>query len=214
MIIALFSGGLFLSSCGEKSSDAEVKENTDEGTDEEEDGEDVGDEEELGADWKTFTNEDGGFTVKMPEIPKEEVSDQATDAGVIKMHMFIHPVGEEELYMVGYNDFPETLMSSLSDDDKKNMLQGGKQGAMRALSGYGDETIVDEETSYKYYDKYEALKFRAHNGEHYCYVKCFIKENRLYQVWKVKTGDYTAAEKADVFFSSFKLLDEEETPEG
>lgn len=156
--------------------------------------------------WKTFKNKKGNFSVKMPGKPVESSSSQETAAGVVEIYMYMYTQGEEQLYMVGYNDFPPSLMNSLSENDRKNMLQGGKQGAMGALSGYGDETVVDKEESFLFQKQYTALKFRAHNGEHYCNVLCFLKDNRLYQVWEVNVGEYKSSKEDNVFFDSFKLL--------
>jgi hypothetical protein len=94
--------------------------------------------------WELFTSDAGGFSVEMPGTPNEQSQTQPTAVGNIEIHMFMLQQGEEELYMVGYNDMPAELIEGLSEDDIKGMLQGGKQGALTVLSQYGDETTAIE----------------------------------------------------------------------
>lgn len=146
----------------------------------------------------------------MPGTPEESHQTVETAVGDIDIYMFMHqPTGVEEIYVVGYNDMPASLMESIDEDTRKNMLESGIEGGLNALKAYGDhDPIVDKKESFKMYGKYPALKAKAHNGKYYVYIMCFMQENRLYQVWKMKDGDYTAKKKVDKFMDSFKLLDQ------
>lgn len=215
-LLFVLSGSMFLYSCGDKSKDNE--ESTDDTEVSSEDDMDVDDEltddtEEISdADgWKTYTNEDGNFSVDFPGTPTENSQVTSTEVGDIKIHMFMYqPPGVEAIYMVGYNDMPAELMEAQDEAGLKSMLDGGIEGGLGALKTLDShEPVIDKKETYKFYDKFQAIKVKAHNGKYYAYIKCFINGNRLYQIWKLKDGDYASESKVDKFFDSFKLLDQE-----
>ncbi len=172
-------------------------------------------EEAEEPEWVTVTPEDGAFLVKMPSAPEYTFDSTMSALGKLYMHLYILDNGDQA-YMIGYNDMPQLDALGIEVDEEmaETMLQGGKSGAFDVLSQYGAESVIDMETSFKYLDKYPALKVKAHNGEHYVYAKFMVKDTRFYQVWEMKSGDYSNDENVDDFFASFQLAEElEETVE-
>ncbi len=212
-LLFVLCGSMFLYSCGggdEKAEQTEETETTEDLDDVDELTDDTEAIDEDAAGWEVYTNEAGNFSVEMPGTPQESSQVQDTDVGPIEIHMFMHQPSDKEIFVIGYNDMPAELMDAVDEATKKQMLEGGLQGGLGALRPYGtQDPVVDKKEHYKFYDQFPALKAKAHNGTYYVFIKCFIKENRLYQVWHMKEGNYSDEDITDKFVSSFKLLDQE-----
>lgn len=203
----VLTGSMFLYSCG--NSDEESKETTEETTEESVDSEDVltDDTPEVGEGY-LYSTTNGDYDIVFPVKPKESTENiPITSEMSMTMHMVMHEdVSNEEVYMTAYSELPAQLVEMVNDDVLSSMLHGGKQGAVQELGKYGStEPQIDFEEDFMYDGKYQAVKFKAHNGEHYVYAKFFYKDGALYQIMKGKIGDYSNPDKADRFFNSFKL---------
>lgn len=84
--------------------------------------------------WKELTPKDGGFTVKMPGIPKE--SAQNVEAGGMKLEIktYTLEITKELVYVIAYNQMP-TNADKQSDEDKKKILDGAREGMLNNIKG-------------------------------------------------------------------------------
>ncbi len=156
--------------------------------------------------WIKFKDEHGAFEIKLPGMPEESSQTEDTEVGPIEIHMFMYLASSTEIYVIGYNDMPEELMAQVDEQTQEDMLNGGFNGGLGALEPYGkQETVIDEQTHFKFKGKWKALRGKAHNGTYYVRILCLIKENRLYQVWHLGDGKYGDEKDSDKFFKSFKL---------
>lgn len=192
-----------LTACGSSSTSAETQENelTDSLTDLVDEAlEEVESEEE----WKQFTSEDGNFTVLFPEIPEDAAQNVDTDLGQIKMHTFMHEISSTEIMMIAYSDYPTAFIESTTADE---LLANGKSGGLGSLF---TNPVMDEDLHIKFRDKYEAVKFKAHEeGGFYVNYLIILKGNRVYQLAKLRDGSYSSQENVEKFYNSFNFLDDQ-----
>lgn len=155
--------------------------------------------------WKQFTSEDGNFTVLFPEIPEDDAQNVDTELGQIKMHTFMHEISSTEIMMIAYSDYPTAFIESTTADE---LLANGKSGGLGSLF---TNPVMDEDVHIKFRDKYEAVKFKAHEegGGFYVNYLIILKGNRVYQLAKLRDGSYSSQANVEKFYSSFKFLDDE-----
>jgi len=145
-----------------------------------------------------FISDDGSFTVAFPEAPEKEEEYVDTEVGKITLVTYIFEESLDKAYMVAYSDYPELLIMMAN---AKDLLQGGKQGALASL---GIDNLLEENEIEK--DGVEGLYFRGNDGSDYhVEYEIYLKGNRLYQIAIIETGGRGNSETDQLFFDSFKF---------
>jgi len=151
--------------------------------------------------WQSFSSVEGGFTLLLPDKPKEQRQPIGTAVGSTEAIMYIAEVGSTA-FGAGYGDFPE----SASQADPQAVLAGARDGAAKKING----TVVDE----------KPIELAGHPGLEIAVEipagaavpggamyrgRLYLVGNRLYQVIYValKTDDSPA--EYQKLFDSFQL---------
>ncbi len=151
--------------------------------------------EDSGTD--LFTHEDGHFQIRFPGTPTESSDIVPTDVGDIEMVTLLYEKSATEVYMVAYSDYPSSMVSASSPE---GLLNSAKEGALNNL-----EILVTENEQNISINDFPGISFRGNNGTYYVQYEMFLVGNRLYQVGILRDGSYVPEDKANAFFSSFKL---------
>ena len=147
--------------------------------------------------WVKYEAPEGGFSVKFPTVPEVSSDDIETDIGLSTLQFYMSEMSSTEVYMVSFNEYAE---GSLDGTDAKDLLEGGRDGAMGSLGIEGTE--VEERFEYK---GYSGLYFKANNGSFFVAYRLMLVNNRLYQVAILREGKYPSEANEKRFFKSFKL---------
>ena len=155
--------------------------------------------------WPEFTSETGGFAVKLPSTPVEEVQTIPSEAG--DLNLYIYMVEEENAAMgVMFNELPEIITSSADDELIQSMLDGGRDGAVGNMGG----NLVSE----------EEISIDGHPGRHIVFnipdavfpgggegvARIYYVDGNLYQVMLLGVKDAYPPEMVEMFLDSFQLL--------
>jgi hypothetical protein len=147
---------------------------------------------------EVFVAEDGSFSVFFPDTPEKEEESVDTEVGVITLVTYIFEESMDKAYMVAYSDYPDLLIMMANT---KDLLQGGKQGALASL---GIDNLLEENDIEK--GGVEGLYFRGNDGSDYhVEYEIYLKGNRLYQIAIIETGGRANSDKDQLFFESFKF---------
>jgi hypothetical protein len=150
------------------------------------------------ADWLSFSTYEGGFTIEAPDVLEEQIAAMNTLMGSLQFNAY---VVEKDMvvYMVGYCDYPDTVIKAGSPD---RLLDFAIEGAISSLKGkvihkvpinlgeyYGRELVIDQVTT---------------NQEHT--IRIYLVGNRMYQLSVVipKRDEYK--QNRERFLGAFKLL--------
>src|SRR5437868_2201013 len=82
--------------------------------------------------WRTFSSQEGGFTVRMPGTPMEEKSSREPSNDVSHSHTFISSYNDAA-YFVTYTDFQSDNLKNL---DANAILKAGRDGGIRNVKGH------------------------------------------------------------------------------
>ncbi len=78
----------------------------------------------------SFVSTKGGFEVKLPGKPVEQLKRVPSDLGEIDMHLYVVDKGSSA-YFAAYNDFPDII----ADAPVENVLNGAANGAIQSSKG-------------------------------------------------------------------------------
>jgi hypothetical protein len=150
------------------------------------------------AEFKTFTSQDGGFSVLMPGEPKEESKTTQTASGPIQFKMFSVELGSGSIaYIVAYNDYPQALIDR---SNPATILDGAMEGAAG-----GSKSNITSKTDVLL-GGHPGREFTAKLAGGFDYAsRVFLVKERLYQVNVVCEPGKVSADDKRKFFESFKL---------
>ncbi len=147
--------------------------------------------------WFSFSSHEGGFFIEAPGVMDEHIATMETMIGPIQFTTYVLE-REKVLYMVGYSDWPDTLVEKNPD----GLLDFAIEGAVTSIKGKmlrnapivlgshnGRELIVD---------------MVSMNQEHT--IRIYLVENRMYQLSVLipKRDEFKAQRTR--FLNSFRLL--------
>lgn len=153
--------------------------------------------QETSDSWKTFTSEEGRFSILVPAEPKEDTQVTDTQVGEITMNMFVVS-GNGPEYTAMYSDYPESAVG-----DPEEMLQGAIDGIAK------NATLVSQNKTTVAGNPAIEAEFEA-EGVNYVWYKTVMVENRIYQliVATSTAGKDLHANDARKFIDSFELKGE------
>src|SRR5205823_287785 len=122
--------------------------------------------------WKPFTSKEGGFSVSFPGTPQASTQKVDTALGAIEIHLLVVGRGEDEAYVVSYNDYPADATK-----DPDTVLTGAQKGALTNMKA---ELKSEKKITLSGHPGREYTG----SGENGTQVngRVYLVENRLYQM--------------------------------
>jgi hypothetical protein len=149
-----------------------------------------------------FTSEGGNFRVDFPNRPEEAASKrEAADGASIEIHTFTVLDGQA-IYMVSYNDLPETVLSNLRHGlvTTDQVLDSARDQGLNAAQG----RLLDERRIAMGGNPGRDLEFMTHNDLR-VNVRHYLINGRLYQVLVLSQYPSGDRDTRD-FLDSFRVL--------
>ena len=143
-----------------------------------------------------FRSEEGKFAIWFEEKPEQSTQSVPTEAGEILVTMFMYEKSPAEVYIVSYNDYPETL---LEGSDPVTVLEGARTGVVENIKG----TVTREKAGE--FSGYPSLDFMAEGEGLFLAYKLIMVDKRLYQIGILK-DDKIGKNEAETFIGSFQLI--------
>jgi len=144
-----------------------------------------------------FKSEDGRFAIAFPGQPTKSSEIVNTEIGESLLEIYMYEKSAREVFMVSFNDYRGV---DLDDIDGKDLLEGGRDGAMGSLG-------IDKVTGQSFFKKqgFDALYFTANNGQYFVRYEMILVGNRLYQIAVLADGDAPSGTDVERFFKTFRF---------
>jgi hypothetical protein len=151
------------------------------------------------AQFKEFTANDGGFTVLMPDTPKEDKTDLATADGTKVVQYQYLVDGGTKAHLVTYQDNPAAVEKA---DQVQKVLEGGRDNAVTNLKG---KLLLSKEL--KLADKHSGMEFQIEvpSLKSIYRSRIYLVGKRLYQIVVLGPKEFVDSKESDSFLDSFKL---------
>jgi hypothetical protein len=152
-------------------------------------------------DWITFSSDEGGFSLLLPQQPQEQRQPVQTDVGTVEAIMYLVEAGNTA-FGAGFSDFPASTAAA----DPDAVLAGARDGAANNVNG----TVVDEQPiELNGFPGLEiAVEIPAASsvpGGALYRAQLFLVNNRLYQVIYVAPKADEDPADYQKLFTSFQL---------
>lgn len=151
-----------------------------------------------GSTWDEFTSSEGAFSILLPGVPTEQTKTVNTAVGPIDAHFFLLE-RKDVAYMVGYSDYPDTVVQKNNPDA---ILEAARNGAVANVQG---KLLSELMVSLNGYPGRE-LKIEPAGGKGTIKAKIFMVGNRLYQVMVVTPREKAFSKNVRKCLDSFKLF--------
>lgn len=148
--------------------------------------------------WEEFSSSEGAFSILMPGTPTEQTKTVNTAVGPIDAYFFLLE-RKDIAYMVGYSDYPDTVVQKTNPDA---ILEGARNGAVANVQGKLLNELIISLNGYPGRE----LKIEPAGGKGTIKAKIFIVGNRLYQVMVVTPKEKAFSKNVRRFLDSFKFL--------
>ncbi|MEW6494141.1 MAG: hypothetical protein AB1589_16755 [Cyanobacteriota bacterium] len=155
--------------------------------------------------WKSFSSEEGGFTVLMPGSPTEDQRDINTKVGAVPINLFYVARPNEALYGVAYADLPKDV--SLNSLDINQLLNSFASGFAQGSGG----RIVSQKTIRIGDFPGREIRLQYQQGE-IGRGRIFLANKRLYQVVVITSKESSLTKSIEGFFKSFRIVNNETGP--
>lgn len=183
---------LFITACGSKEEDTEVKEEIKT---------EVKKENKYDVKTGVLKSDEGNFSINFPSEP--QFSAEPIDLGEgqsTTMNSFTYVEDDKKVFMIAYSDVPSDY--DLSIEDARTLLKEEQGGALGSFK-------VDKPEEEKQFDygKYPGLFYKAKTPEgFYITAQTYLIDSRLYQIEMLTSDNYPSQEEIAAFTASFKLL--------
>jgi hypothetical protein len=158
-------------------------------------------QDDLPAGWKVFASKDGGFTVHMPNAPKDPKKQVVkTSTGELNVTLVIAEGRHDSYFVVSYGDFPR---AKLKQGEEEKRLDQACNGAAESLRGE-----IRHEEPIKLEGRHPGRAFVIRkDGAVIAKMRIYLVENRLYQVMVLGKGPIFSSKEKDagIFLDSFRL---------
>jgi hypothetical protein len=151
--------------------------------------------------WQEFTHEQGRFAVKMPGTPKEQVKEQATPKGNLKVVVNgVNLPAEGKSYVVTFMDNPAGPKDPDAAVAHEKFLDPLAAGIAKGLKG-----VPRVQARIKLDGHHgQELWIEIPEGDRHTLCRIYLVGNRLYQLFANWQGEGGEAD-AEKFVNSFKL---------
>ena len=152
-----------------------------------------------GGDWQTFDASEGGFRVSMPGKPTKGRDVLTTAAGPLEGVNYVYTTPDQRgAYGIDYVDYPAEVVRR---NDPERILEAARDGLVGKLRGrVRDERRVGLEGQAG-----RAVELALGDGR-FVRAQLYLVGQRQYQLVVVTPDERTAANDAERFLASFRLL--------
>lgn len=154
--------------------------------------------------WPEYTSDAGGFTVKLPTVPTEQMQTAPSAAGDLNIYMHI---SEENgiAYAVMHNLYPFDT-SAMEDTEIDSILDGSRDGAVGGVGGEvtSEEFITIDESRGR--EIVYTVPDSVISGGGTGYLRLYLVGDMLYQVMAIGPTSGVDVDTVQFFFESFALL--------
>jgi hypothetical protein len=149
----------------------------------------------LPSSWITFTSKDGGFSIGMPENPKEQNVNAPTPVGnlAVTIYMVEKP---DAVFMASFNDYPDDVLKQ----GPESLLDGAQNGAIANVKG----KLISSKKITLGSNPGREFEFQALGGEGIARQRLYLVKNRLYAILVLAKGK-SLPKETEAFLTSFKL---------
>ena len=158
-------------------------------------------DEQINKSWKTFYNEQGAFSIRMPHEPDyQNIIDRIDYEDGESQNYSLHVYMARELdkgmtYFVRYNDLPD---GRIAEDDTLYL------GLVREM--FEERAGKELESKVIFKEGYEGREFfYGQDTSVFARVQTFFRGNRMYLLIGQSVGVGGSSEAIDAFFNSFKF---------
>jgi hypothetical protein len=145
--------------------------------------------------WKTFTSVPGKFTIRVPNTPKEDVSDLS---GGGKIHVFTVDKGDYA-YILSYSPIAG---GSPKPEAVPAILNNGRDAMLSSLHG----KLIEEKPIELAGNSGKSIRIALPDKAGTAYVRGYISGDQYYQVMLLGTNKTLETANADRYFASFQLV--------
>jgi hypothetical protein len=150
--------------------------------------------------WKTFTSDEGSFSVSFPGSPQQDVQNVNTAVGAIAMYTFMVEKSDSA-YMVAYSDYPPSLVNETPPDV---ILSGARDGAVANVQG----RLLNEVFISLQGHMGREITVETAGAEAFARVRIYLVGNRMYQIMALtSTEDASKDEDITNYLNSFFVLE-------
>lgn len=145
-----------------------------------------------------FTSKEGKFSVTLPVKPTEKTTTTKTDAGEVKIHLFLVDQ-KDRAYIVTYSDYPAGTVGANAD----KVLGGVAAGNVKSLKG----KLASEEKITIGKNKHPGRDIRVEMPEKKGLYRAhiFLVGDRLYQVVALGPDEFAKSKAVDDYLKSFAI---------
>jgi len=145
---------------------------------------------------EVFSPKGGKFTLKFPGKPKEVTQAAKTAVGDLNVYTATFATTEGNVYLVSYTDFPA---GTVKPDGISAMYDGVREGLKK------DGKLISEKELTLGGDKLPGREILIEKGKQQLRFRVVARDNRLFQVAVVGSGDFVTGKDATAFLESFEV---------
>jgi len=157
----------------------------------------------AGTEWKLFTSESGGFSVRFPREPEKQTEqvNMPVGEGYKKINMYMIMVRDPGFtYLVVYNEMPEW-----NPEDADYIFDQARDGGIASLNG---KLISEKDIRL---DSHPGREIKLNNSKGLYYrSRMYLVEDRFFQISVTTLEKEAASSNIAKFLNSFELLSEED----
>ena len=139
----------------------------------------------------------GRFSVRFPGKPKEVTQTTKTPIGDLKVYTATYATADGNIYLVSHTEFPA---EAIKPETHATLFDG----VLTGLVGKDGKVVSRNEITVGP-DKVPGREVVVDKGKQQTRFRVAIKENRLFQVAAVGTGEFVTGKEATTFLDSFEF---------
>ena len=155
---------------------------------------------EVGPDGM-YRSVDGKFMVKFPGAPDHSIEKVDTDAGKVRVDMYVYTESATQSFMVSISEFPTAHVKNMGAE---NMLQNAFNGALKPIEADNFGILDDRNFTV---NEMPAKRLKAKSDAWNISSQMFIVGNRLYQVTILRDGSLPEERVEREFMESFHIME-------
>jgi hypothetical protein len=157
-------------------------------------------------EWKSFTSDEGGFSVLTPGTFESKEKTIKTELGEMLCGSFIYQdtmgLSKNELYVISYCDYPEGTFHKDSTELIDEVLEVAVEQENANLKGQVTYNHKIKQNGYPG----RIFRIRYNNSEVVLKSKVFLVNDRFFTIQVYTLYKYNLNFNIDKFFNSFRLL--------
>ncbi len=138
----------------------------------------------------------GHFAIRFPGRPKENTQSTKTDLGTLKVYTATYALPDGNVYLVSFTEFPAEAVKP----DLRGTLYDGVVNGIKGKDGMLVGTEKEIEIG-----KEKGREVVIDKGKQQTRFRVVVKDDRLYQIALVGSGEFATGKAATAFLDSFEF---------